>query len=124
MARNKNETAEETAKREASEKEIFAACQAQYGDCNRWRLKDGSFIVVRGCKDVERVRFMTELSSKQTERLGPATPHKTFAMTVIVHPAEESAKLALLAKYPFFAETACTKSIELSEGQAEDLGND
>jgi hypothetical protein len=108
--------AREAAEREAREKQIFADCQAQYGDCGRFRLKDKTFVVVRGCKDMERVRFMTELSSKQTEKLGPATPHKTFA--------DEAGKLSFLGKYPFMSERICEKAVELSEGQAEDLGND
>jgi hypothetical protein len=116
--------AREAAEREAREKQIFADCQAQYGDCGRFRLKDKTFVVVRGCKDMERVRFMTELSSKQTEKLGPATPHKTFALTVTVHPADEAGKLSFLGKYPFMSERICEKAVELSEGQAEDLGND
>jgi len=115
--------AREAVERVAREKEIFAACQAQYGDCGRFRLKDKTFVVVRGCRDVERVRFMTELSSKQTEKLGPATPHKTFALTLTAHPAEEAEKLSFLSKYPFMAERICEKGLELSEGQAEDLGN-
>lgn len=114
----------EQAERVAREKGIFAECQAKYGDCGKFRLKNGTFVVVRGCKDVERVRFMTELSSKQTEKLGPAGPHKTFALSMLIHPADEAEKLALLGRYPFLAETVCTKAIELSEGQAEDLGND
>jgi len=113
----------ESTEREAAEKKVFADCQAQYGDCGRYRLKDKTFVVVRACKDVERIRFMTELSSKQTEKLGPAGPHKTFALTVMAHPSDDAAKLSILGKYPFFAETVCTKAIELSEGQAEDLGN-
>jgi hypothetical protein len=116
-------TEETDTERESREKQIFADCTAQHGDCGRFRLRDKTFVVVRACKDVERIRFMTELSSKQTEKLGPAGPHKTFALTLIAHPQDEASKLALLNKYPFFAETVCTKGIELSEGQAEDLGN-
>lgn len=117
-------TVREAAERETKEREIFAACQAQYGDCGKYRLKDGTFVVVRGCTEVERVRYTSELSAKKTEKLGPAGPNKTFAQSAIVHPADPQAKLALLNKYPFFNETVCNKAVELSEGQAEDLGND
>lgn len=104
------------------ELEILERMRGKYEDVHPYRLRDGSFVVVRKATPIERTRILTELSGKNKDS-GIAGPHRTMARSVIVYPEAQEERDSLLAKYPFFCDKATNRAVELAEGDAEDLGN-
>lgn len=108
-----------------SDQEVETAerLKAKHGDLKLRRMKDGTFVAIRGADAMERTRFVTGVSNKEAERRGVAAPNSELAKSVIVCPETPALVNALLSKYPFLTETVCADAIDISEGGAIDLGN-
>lgn len=113
--------------RELTEEERAALAEARstYGDVAAMRARDGRFFIIRKCTQIERVRFIGELTpEKKGASADISTPNKTFAFSVLVFPKAPEEKTDLLNSYPFLCEKIADRAIELSEGEAVELGND
>jgi hypothetical protein len=102
------------------ETEILSKLRDQYGDIAAFKTKDGRLAAIRGCTPMERTRLLSELAD--TKKPDMAGAHKTFARSVMVWPELQEDRDAILGSYPFLCEKYTNRSIELSEGEAVEVG--
>lgn len=103
---------------------ITKQMEATYQDVQPMRTRDGRFFVIRKCSQVERVRFIDAITpDKKNAVADVAGPNKTYAISVMVHPASQEEKAEIIKDYPFLCEKIVERSIELSEGEVVELGN-
>lgn len=98
--------------------------EATHQDVAPMRTRDGRFFVIRKCSQVERVRFIGDVTPDRKNAVADvAGPNKTYALSVMVYPESQEEKGEILKDYPFLCEKIVDRSIELSEGEVVELGN-
>lgn len=105
------------------ERAAISACKQKYGVIGGLRTPGGDLVLVRRTGTIERARFLTDVSGKDKAD-GVAEPHRDLALATIVYPETREAVLSLMKDYPFLADDAANKAVEISGGKSVDvMGN-